>query len=103
MAGKSTSTLTVEVGSITLHELYGSLQDSLRQTMERSLDVGNQSLAERLDDVLIRQRFWEYDIHLKDGALSDLEASDTVGSSKIRRYLNDMKRSLAAMNAVWDK
>ena len=71
--------------------------------MERSLDVGNQSLAERLDDVLIRQRFWEYDIHLQDGALSDLEASDTVASSIIRRYLDDMERSLVEMNAVWDE
>ena len=103
MAEKSTSTHTVELGSITLHELYESIQGQLRQTMERSLDIGNQSLAERLDDVLIRQRFWEYDIHLEDGALSGLETSDTVASSIIRRYLNEIERSLAEMNAVWDE
>ena len=103
MAEKGTSTHSVEVGSITLHDLYGSVQDQLRQTVERSLDVGHQSLAGRLDDVLIRQRFWEYDIHLKDGALSDLEASDTVASSIIRRYLNEIVRSLSKMNAVWDE
>ena len=71
--------------------------------MERSLDFGNQSIARRLDDVLIRQRFWEYDIHLDDGALSDLEASDTVAASIIRRYLDEIEGSLAEMNAAWDE
>ena len=86
---------TAEVGSITLYELYRSVQDQLRQTMERSLDNGDRSLAGRLDDVLIQQRFWECDIHLKDGALSDLEASDTMASSIIRRYLDEIESLLS--------
>ena len=98
MAGQSTNIRTEDVNSITLHQLYGSIQDQLRQTIVRSLDIGNQTLAGQLDDVLIRQKFWEYDIHLKDGALSDLEASDTVASSVIRRYLVEIGSLLSKVD-----
>ena len=75
---------------ITLHDFYKSTQDHLIATTERSLDLDRKDLAEKLDDVLLRQRFWEEDIQLEEGALSDLEANDAVASSIIRRYLDEI-------------
>ena len=79
---------------ITLHDFYKSTQDHLIKTTERSLDLDRKDLAEKLDDVLLRQRFWEDDIQLEEGALSDLEANDAVASSIIRRYLDEILRLL---------
>ena len=74
----------------TLRDLYKSIQDQLGLTIERSLNLGDKSLAGRLDDVLLRQKFWEEDIRMEDGALSDLEANDASASSIIRLYLNEI-------------
>ena len=89
-----------EPASIPLWDLYKSIQDQLRLTLERCLDMGKQSLAGRLDDILLRQTLWEEDIHLKDGALSHLEASDTFASSTIRLYLDDIRLLLHDINGA---
>ena len=81
---------TPEVGLFKLPKLYTFTQDRLRSTMEKSLDSGRVYLAERLDDVLMRQSFWEDDIHVEDGALIDLEAYDVVASSIIRGFLDEI-------------
>ena len=86
------------MGSITLSDLYKSAQDQLVLTIERSLDLGKEDIAVRLDDVLLRQRFWEEDIRLEDGALSNLEVNDALASSIIRRYLEDILHSLHGIN-----
>ena len=99
MAGNESTGNTAEPGSITLPEFYSSVQDQLVRTIERSLDLGKKSLAERLDDVLLRQRFWEEDIGLEDGALSSLEANDAVASSIISRYLDEIRFLLRDINA----
>lgn len=79
-----------EFESTTLRELYNSVQVQLELAIERSLDLGKKDIAGRLDDILLRQRFWEEDIRLEDGALADLEANDVVASSIIRRYLYEI-------------
>ncbi len=84
--------------SITLQELYKSIQDQLVLTIERSLNLGKKHLAGRLDDVLLRQRFWEEDIRLEDGALSDLEANDALASFIIRRYLDEIRHLLSCIS-----
>ena len=83
-----------EPESTTLQELYKATQDQLVLTIERSLDSGKKDLAGRLDDVLLRQKFWEEDIRLEDGALPDLEANDTLASSIIRYYLDEIRHQL---------
>ena len=100
MAGNDSTVDTAEPGSITLCEFYKSIQDQLVLTIERSLNLGKKSLAGRLDDVLLRQRFWEEDIGLEDGALSDLEANDAVASSIIWRYLDEIRLLLRDINAT---
>ena len=100
MAGNGTTVDTAEPGSITLRQLYRSIQDQLALTIERSLALGKKSLAGRLDDVLLRQRFWEEDIRLEDGALSDLEANDAVASSIIRRHLDEIRLLLRDINGT---
>ena len=85
---------------ITLHDLYKSAQDYLIRTTERSLDLGRKDLAGNLDDVLLRQRFWEDDIQLEEGALSGLEANDVVASSIIRRYLDEILHLLHDIDRV---
>lgn len=99
MAGNESTGDTAEPGSITLRQFYRSIQDQLVLTIERSLNLGKKSLAGRLDDVLLRQRFWEEDIGLEDGALSDLEANDAVASSIIWRYLDEFRLLLGDINA----
>lgn len=91
MAEIDTNVVTEDLGSIPLRELYRSIQDQLVLTIEKSLDLGKESLAGRLDDILLRQRFWEEDIHLEKGALSDLEANDVLASSIIRLYFDDIR------------
>lgn len=91
MGEDNTKVEAAEPGSlITLDSFYKSTQHHLITTTKRSLDFDKKDLAGRLDDVLLRQRFWEDDIHLDDGALSDLEANDRLASSIIRRYLDDI-------------
>ena len=85
---------------ITLHDLYKSAQDYLIRTTEKSLDMDRKDLAGRLDDVLLRQRFWEDDIQLEEGALSSLEANDIVASSIIRRYLDDILHLLHDIDRI---
>ncbi|KAL9064696.1 MAG: hypothetical protein Q9161_008704 [Pseudevernia consocians] len=75
---------------LTLRDLYMSIQDQLGLNIERSLNLGDKSLAGRFDDVLLRQKFWEEDIRMEDGALSDLEANDASASSIIRLYLDEI-------------
>ena len=94
MSGGKAAVDTPEVGMIKLPELYISTQERLRSTMENSLDSGKVHLAERLDDVLMRQGFWEDDIHIEDGALVDLEAYDAVASSIIRGFLDEINGHL---------
>ena len=95
MGEDNTEVEPTEPGSlITLHDFHKSTQDHLITTTERSLDLDRKDLAEKLDDVLLRQRFWEDDIQLVEGALSDLEANDAVASSIIRRYLGEILRLL---------
>ena len=85
---------------ITLHDFHKSTQAHLIRTTRRSLDLGKKDLAGRLDDVLLRQRFWEDDIHFDDGALSDLEANDELASSIIRRYLDDISYLLHEIDKI---
>ena len=85
---------------LTLHVFYKSTQNHLITTTERSLDLDKKDLAGKLDDVLLRQRFWEDDIQLEDGALSDLEANDAVASSIIRRYLYETLHLLHDIDRV---
>ena len=94
MSGGNAAVDTPEVGLIKLPKLYTSTQDRLRSTMQNSLRSGKVYLAERLDDVLMRQGFWEYDIHVEDGALVDLEAYDRVASSIIRGFLDEINGHL---------
>ena len=101
MGGDDTEKETAEPGlPITLHDFYKSTQDHLIATTERCLDFDRKDLAARLDDVLLRQRFWEDDIHLDDGALSDLEANDRLASSIIRRYLDDISYLLHEIDNI---
>ena len=85
---------------VTLHELYKSTQDHLIATIERSLDSDRKELAGKLDDVLLRQRFWEDDIQFEDGALSRLDAYDAVASFIIRHYLDEISRLLYAIVSI---
>ncbi|KAM0798780.1 hypothetical protein BDR22DRAFT_352539 [Usnea florida] len=94
MSGSTAAGDTPEVGLTKLLELYISTQDRLRSTMGNCLDSGEVHLAERLDDVLMRQGFWEDDIHVEDGALVDLEAYDRVASSIIRGVLDEINGHL---------
>ncbi len=91
---------SAEPRSITLRDLYTSVQDQLVLTIEKSLDLGKEDLARRLDDVLLRQRFWEADIHMEDGALSDLEANDALAASIIGHYIYDIRRLLHNINEI---
>ncbi|KAL9136562.1 MAG: hypothetical protein Q9175_002238 [Cornicularia normoerica] len=100
MAENDTNVVTEDPGSIPLRELYRSIQDQLVLTIEKSLDLGKESLAGRLDDILLRQRFWEEDIHLEKGALSDLEANDVLASSIIRLYFDDIRDLLRDINGM---
>ena len=94
MSGGNAAVDTPEVGLINLPELYISTQGRLRSTLENGLNSGKVHLAERLDDVLMRQGFWEDDIHVDDGALVDLEAYDTVASFIIRGFLDEINGHL---------
>ena len=98
MAHNDKSVDTAELGLLSLQDIYKTVQDQLTSTIQRSLDMGRTSLAERLDDVLLRQRFWEVDIHFEDGALSDLAASDKLASSIVRDCLNEIRLSLHHIN-----
>ena len=89
--------------STSLHDLYKSTQDQLIQVTGRSLDLEKEELARQLDDVLLRQRFWEEDIDLDGGALSDLETSDALASAIIRRYLDEIRRLLHVINEAFSK
>ena len=88
---------------ITLHDFYKSTQDHLIKTTERSLNLDRKDLAGRLDDVLLRQRFWEDDINLDDGGLSDLDTYDELASSIIRRYLSDISHLLHEIDSILDE
>ncbi len=94
---------SADPASITLQELYKSTQDQLVLTIEKSLDSGKKDLAGRLDDVLLRQRFWAEDIHLEDGALSDLEANDALASSIIHRYLDEIRHLLNGISKAMSR
>ena len=94
MAGDDIDMDPVELGSIPLHDLYKTTQDQLLSIIERSLDQNKKDLAGQLDDILLRQRFWEDDIRLDDGALSNLEANDALASSIIRHYLDEIRHLL---------
>ena len=94
MSGGKAAVDTPGVDMIKLPELYSSTQDRLRSTMKNSLDSGKVYLAERLDDILMRQGFWEDEIHVEDGALLDLEAYDAVASSIIRGFFDEINGHL---------
>lgn len=100
MAGNISTVSTAEPDSTALRQLYTSIQDQLEATIEKCLDLDKTSVAGRLDDVLLRQRFWEEDIRLEDGALSDLEANDALASSIIRRYLNEIQHLLYDIDGI---
>lgn len=101
MAGDGRDVDPAEPRSTTLRELYQSTQDQLVLLIERSLDLDRKDLAGRLDDILLRQRFWEDDIRLGDGALSNLEANDALASSIIRRYLDEIRHLLDEINGAF--
>lgn len=94
MVGDGRDEDPAEPRSTTLREFYQSIQDQLVLLIERSLDLDRKDLAGLLDDILLRQRFWEDDIRLGDGALSNLEANDALASSIIRRYLDEIRHLL---------
>lgn len=89
-----------EPRSMTLHNLYRSTQGQLVQAIEKCLDLGKKNLAARLDGVLLRQRFWEEDIGMGDGTLSNLEAKAEFASSIIRHYLDRMVLLLSDINGT---
>lgn len=89
MAGNDTNVDTAELELLPLQDLYGSIQDHLRWTIEEFSILGRRTLAGHIDDVLLRQKLWEVDICLQDGALSDLEASDVLAFSIIRLSLDE--------------
>ncbi len=100
MDKKDTNLDSADPRPITLRELYRSVQDQLVLTIEKSLDLGKVDLARRLGGVLFRQRLWEMDISMEDGALSDLEANDALAASIIRNCLDDIRRLLHNINEI---